>query len=269
MSQVELKMPKMGESVAEATITKWLKKEGDRVEQDEPILEIATDKVDSEVPSTAAGILVKQLYNEGDVVAVGAGVADGDLFPPPVDHRRHGEPGRGPADERAGAHWVRGDFHGLAAVGGAGPAVPEGGGVGGGVACPVGARASHSGSPVVARHRADGGAGGGWRRGPDAEPLGAKDARRGVRATGGAGDRALSAGGAARRARVERDRRGAGRRPAANHARWKGPADRQRRIPALRPQEEAEYRHRRGRDLALSVDPPHPARRRHRHHARP
>lgn len=75
MSQVELKMPKMGESVAEATITKWLKKEGDRVEQDEPILEIATDKVDSEVPSTAAGILVKQLYNEGDVVAVGKSIA--------------------------------------------------------------------------------------------------------------------------------------------------------------------------------------------------
>ena len=75
MSQVELKMPKMGESVAEATITKWLKKEGDSVEQDEPILEIATDKVDSEVPSTAAGILVKQLYNEGDVVAVGKSIA--------------------------------------------------------------------------------------------------------------------------------------------------------------------------------------------------
>ncbi|MCW5919637.1 MAG: 2-oxo acid dehydrogenase subunit E2 [Bacteroidetes bacterium] len=65
----------MGESVAEAPITKWLKKEGDRVEQDEPILEIATDKVDSEVPSTAAGILVKQLYNEGDVVAVGKSIA--------------------------------------------------------------------------------------------------------------------------------------------------------------------------------------------------
>ena len=75
MSQVELKMPKMGESVAEATITKWLKKEGDSVEQDEPILEIATDKVDSEVPSTTAGILVKQLYNEGDVVAVGKSIA--------------------------------------------------------------------------------------------------------------------------------------------------------------------------------------------------
>lgn len=52
-----------------------VKKEGDRVEQDEPILEIATDKVDSEVPSTAAGILVKQLYNEGDVVAVGKSIA--------------------------------------------------------------------------------------------------------------------------------------------------------------------------------------------------
>ena len=75
MAKFELKLPKMGESVAEATITKWLKKEGDRVEQDEPILEIATDKVDSEVPSTAAGILVKQLYNEGDVVAVGKSIA--------------------------------------------------------------------------------------------------------------------------------------------------------------------------------------------------
>ncbi len=75
MSQVELKMPKMGESVAEATIIKWLKKEGDRIEQDEPVLEIATDKVDSEVPSTAAGILIKQMYNEGDVVAVGKVIA--------------------------------------------------------------------------------------------------------------------------------------------------------------------------------------------------
>lgn len=51
MSQVEMKMPKMGESVAEATIIKWLKKEGDFIDADEPVLEIATDKVDSEVPS--------------------------------------------------------------------------------------------------------------------------------------------------------------------------------------------------------------------------
>ena len=74
MSQVELKMPKMGESVAEATIIKWLKNEGDRIEQDEPVLEIATDKVDSEVPSTAAGILVKHLFKEGDVVVLTVGV---------------------------------------------------------------------------------------------------------------------------------------------------------------------------------------------------
>lgn len=75
MAQVELKMPKMGESVAEATIIKWLKNEGDRIEADEPLLEIATDKVDSEVPSTAAGVLIKKMFNEGDVVKVGQTIA--------------------------------------------------------------------------------------------------------------------------------------------------------------------------------------------------
>lgn len=64
-------MPKMGESIMEATILKWMKKEGDRVALDEPIVEIATDKVDSEVPSTEAGVVVKHLYNEGDVVQIG------------------------------------------------------------------------------------------------------------------------------------------------------------------------------------------------------
>lgn len=68
-------MPKMGESIAEATIIRWLKNEGERVEKDEPIVEIATDKVDSEIPSTEAGILVKQLYKDGDVVKVGDPVA--------------------------------------------------------------------------------------------------------------------------------------------------------------------------------------------------
>lgn len=68
-------MPKMGESIAEATIIRWLKNEGDRVEKDEPIVEIATDKVDSEIPSTEAGILVKQIYKDGDVVKVGEPVA--------------------------------------------------------------------------------------------------------------------------------------------------------------------------------------------------
>lgn len=75
MSQSEILLPKMGESVAEATIIKWLKKEGDFVKADEPIVEIATDKVDSEVPSTAEGTLLKRLCNEGDVVQVGKAIA--------------------------------------------------------------------------------------------------------------------------------------------------------------------------------------------------
>ncbi len=75
MAQVEMKMPKMGESVAEATIIRWLKNEGDQVEADESVLEIATDKVDSEVPSSVTGTLVKRLFNENDVVQVGAVIA--------------------------------------------------------------------------------------------------------------------------------------------------------------------------------------------------
>ena len=75
MAQEELKMPKMGESVHEATIIRWLKNEGEMVEADETLLEIATDKVDSEVPSTSAGILVKKLFNDGDVVQVGTVIA--------------------------------------------------------------------------------------------------------------------------------------------------------------------------------------------------
>lgn len=75
MATVELKMPKMGESVHEATIIRWLKNEGDAIQSDESVLEIATDKVDSEVPSTAAGVLVKRLFNEGEVVQVGTAIA--------------------------------------------------------------------------------------------------------------------------------------------------------------------------------------------------
>jgi 2-oxoglutarate dehydrogenase E2 component (dihydrolipoamide succinyltransferase) len=80
MSSKSILMPKMGESIAEATITKWLKNEGDRVEKDEPLVEIATDKVDSEIPSSEEGILSKILFQEGDVVPVGEVVAhiDGD-----------------------------------------------------------------------------------------------------------------------------------------------------------------------------------------------
>jgi 2-oxoglutarate dehydrogenase E2 component (dihydrolipoamide succinyltransferase) len=75
MAQYELVLPKMGESVAEATIIKWVKNPGDTIDSDESILEIATDKVDSEVPSPVAGTLVKTLFNEGDVVKVGAVIA--------------------------------------------------------------------------------------------------------------------------------------------------------------------------------------------------
>ncbi len=75
MSNFEIIMPKMGESVIEATITKWLKTEGDRLEEDDAIVEIATDKVDSEIPSPVEGTLVKTLFKEGDVVAVGAVIA--------------------------------------------------------------------------------------------------------------------------------------------------------------------------------------------------
>lgn len=75
MANVELVMPKMGESIMEATILSWLKKEGDTIEADESILEVATDKVDTEVPTTAAGVLTQILAQEGDVVPVGQTIA--------------------------------------------------------------------------------------------------------------------------------------------------------------------------------------------------
>lgn len=75
MATFDLIMPKMGESVAEATIIKWVKNEGDKISTDETVLEIATDKVDSEIPSPFEGTLVKRLFNEGDVVQVGAVIA--------------------------------------------------------------------------------------------------------------------------------------------------------------------------------------------------
>ena len=75
MARFELKLPKMGESVAEATITSWLKEVGDTIEMDEAIVEIATDKVDSEVPSEVEGTLVEMLFEKDDVVAVGATIA--------------------------------------------------------------------------------------------------------------------------------------------------------------------------------------------------
>ncbi|MEQ9426292.1 MAG: dihydrolipoamide acetyltransferase family protein [Cyclobacteriaceae bacterium] len=82
MALVEMVMPKMGESIMEGTILTWLKKVGDPIEQDESVLEVATDKVDTEVPATHAGVLKEILANEGDVIEVGKPIAviatDGD-----------------------------------------------------------------------------------------------------------------------------------------------------------------------------------------------
>ncbi|MGB5395055.1 MAG: dihydrolipoamide acetyltransferase family protein [Lutimonas sp.] len=75
MSKFELKLPKMGESVAEATITSWLKEVGESISLDEPVVEIATDKVDSEVPSEVEGVLLERLFNVDDVVKVGETIA--------------------------------------------------------------------------------------------------------------------------------------------------------------------------------------------------
>lgn len=75
MAEIELILPKMGESVAEATITAWLKKEGDSIESEESVVEIATDKVDSEVPAPEDGIISKILVQEGEVAKVGQAIA--------------------------------------------------------------------------------------------------------------------------------------------------------------------------------------------------
>ena len=81
-------MPQMGESIVEGTLTKWLKKPGDKVERDEPLFEISTDKVDTEIPSPAAGTLGELLVQEGQTVQVNAIVArisegNGAAAPPP------------------------------------------------------------------------------------------------------------------------------------------------------------------------------------------
>ena len=78
---VDVVMPQMGVSVSEGTITRWLKQEGEQIEADEPLLEISTDKVDTEVPSPASGTLTQILVQEGETVDVGTKLAvlsDGD-----------------------------------------------------------------------------------------------------------------------------------------------------------------------------------------------
>ncbi len=72
---VSVQMPALGESVTEGTVTRWLKQEGDTVELDEPLLEVSTDKVDTEIPSPAAGVLTKIIAQEDDTVEVGGELA--------------------------------------------------------------------------------------------------------------------------------------------------------------------------------------------------
>ena len=75
MAKFELKLPQMGESVAEATLTAWLKEVGDVIEQEEAVLEIATDKVDTEVPSEVSGVLLERFFEVDQVVKVGEVIA--------------------------------------------------------------------------------------------------------------------------------------------------------------------------------------------------
>ena len=70
MARVDILMPQMGESIAEGTLSRWLKKVGDEVKRDEPIFEISTDKVDAEIPAPAAGVLAEIIVKEGETVAV-------------------------------------------------------------------------------------------------------------------------------------------------------------------------------------------------------
>src|SRR3954471_14956276 len=72
---ISVTMPRLGESVSEGTVTRWLKQEGDRVEADEPLLEVSTDKVDTEIPSPAAGVLKAIKVGEDETVEVGSELA--------------------------------------------------------------------------------------------------------------------------------------------------------------------------------------------------
>ncbi|WP_018683027.1 2-oxoglutarate dehydrogenase, E2 component, dihydrolipoamide succinyltransferase [Actinokineospora enzanensis] len=99
-----VEMPALGESVTEGTVTRWLKQEGDTVEVDEPLLEVSTDKVDTEIPSPAAGVLQKIVAQEDETVAVGAELAiigDGSEAPAAAEPEPQAEPEPEPAPAQA------------------------------------------------------------------------------------------------------------------------------------------------------------------------
>ena len=99
-----VQMPALGESVTEGTVTRWLKEEGDTVEADEPLLEVSTDKVDTEIPAPASGVLIKIVAQEDDVVEIG-----GELGrmggPPRPAGGGPGRPGGSPPPPRRGCCW--------------------------------------------------------------------------------------------------------------------------------------------------------------------
>ena len=104
---VDVVMPQMGVSVSEGTITRWLKEVGERVEADETLLEISTDKIDTEVPSPASGIVTEILVTEGETVEVGTVLAriggEAAAAPPAAARARAARAGRGAARTDAGA----------------------------------------------------------------------------------------------------------------------------------------------------------------------
>lgn len=104
MALVELIMPKMGESIVEATVLSWLKKPGDKIELEESILEVATDKVDTEIPSTHAGVLKELLAKAGEVVKVGSPIAVLDVSVEDMREQETADPGGSQVSATNGAH---------------------------------------------------------------------------------------------------------------------------------------------------------------------
>jgi pyruvate/2-oxoglutarate dehydrogenase complex dihydrolipoamide acyltransferase (E2) component len=159
---IEIGMPQMGESLAEGTVVRWLKRPGDHVGRDEPLFEISTDKVDTDVPSPVAGILARILVKEGETVAVGAAVAlidDGQPSEPAAvlpAATATPDPADGPAPTAAKAEQPGGHFrsaHAPALVSfrrrGGSPGTPSGGARDESVAAPVAPIAPRSYSPAV------------------------------------------------------------------------------------------------------------------------
>ncbi|HEX6629387.1 MAG TPA: dihydrolipoamide acetyltransferase family protein [Gemmatimonadaceae bacterium] len=120
MARVDIIMPQMGESIAEGTLSKWLKKVGDEVKRDEPIFEISTDKVDAEIPAPAAGVLAEILVKEGETVAVQTVVARLETEKGAVAGSGKGEAGKREAGSGKGEAGSA-----VAATGGTIPAAPS------------------------------------------------------------------------------------------------------------------------------------------------